>query len=90
MAALASLRVVAINAIHLDCMPEFDYDRLLWGERQIRSVTNMMRADARDFLRVASAIGLRPSVTVFPLDHANEALRAIKDDAIDGAAVIVP
>ena len=67
-----------------------DYDRLLWGERQIRSVTNMTRADAREFLQVASAIGLRPSVTVFPLDQVNEALRAIKADAIDGAAVIVP
>ena len=92
-AALASLRkggVVAINAIHLDRMPEFDYDRLLWGERQIRSVTNMTRADAREFLQVASAIGLRPSVTAFPLDQVNEALRAIKADAIDGAAVIVP
>ena len=87
--ACAKGGVVAINAIHLDRMPEFDYDRLLWGERQIRSVTNMTRADAREFLRVASAIGLRPSVTVFPLDHANEALRAIKD-GIDGAAVIVP
>ena len=44
--ALASLRkggVVAINAIHLDRIPEFDYDRLLWGERQIRSVANMTR-----------------------------------------------
>jgi propanol-preferring alcohol dehydrogenase len=92
-AALASVRkggVVAINAIHLDRIPEFDYDRLLWGERQIRSVTNMTRADAREFMRVAGAIGLRPSVTVFPLDGANEALRAIEDDAIDGAAVIVP
>lgn len=92
-AALASLRkggVVAINAIHLDRIPEFDYDRLLWGERQIRSVTNMTRADAREFLQVASRIGLRPSVTAFPLDRANEALRAIRDEAIDGAAVIVP
>ncbi|HWN03985.1 MAG TPA: zinc-dependent alcohol dehydrogenase family protein [Candidatus Dormibacteraeota bacterium] len=92
-AALASLRkggVVAINAIHLDRIPEFDYDRLLWGERQIRSVTNMTRADAREFLQVAGAIGLRPSVTAFPLDRVNEALRAIKDDAIDGAAVILP
>lgn len=92
-AALASLRkggVVAINAIHLDRIPEFDYDRLLWGERQIRSVTNMTRADAREFLHVAGAIGLRPSVTAFPLEQVNEALRGIKDDAIDGAAVIVP
>jgi propanol-preferring alcohol dehydrogenase len=92
-AALASLRkggVVAINAIHLDRIPEFDYDRLLWGERQLRSVTNMTRADARDFLRLASEINLRPKVTVFPLDQANDALTAVKNDAIDGAAVIVP
>jgi len=92
-AALGSLRkggVVAINAIHLDRIPEFDYDSLLWGERQLRSVTNMTRADARDFLALAAQIGLKPQVTVFPLDQANEALLAVKNDAIDGAAVIVP
>ena len=92
-AALASLRkggVVAINAIHLDRIPEFDYDRLLWGERQIRSVTNMTRSDARDFLEIASTIGLQPKATPFSLDHANEALLAIANDAIDGAAVILP
>jgi propanol-preferring alcohol dehydrogenase len=91
--ALASLRkggVVSINAIHLDCIPQFDYDSLLWGERQLRSVTNMTRDDARDFLRIADEIGLRPKVTTFPLDQANEALLAVKNDAIDGAAVIVP
>lgn len=91
--ALSSLRkggVVAINAIHLDRMPQFDYDTLLWGERQIRSVANMTRADARDFLKLAAEIGLRPKVTTFPLDQANEALLAVKQDAIDGAAVIVP
>jgi propanol-preferring alcohol dehydrogenase len=92
-AALASLRkggVVAINAIHLDRVPQFDYDTLLWGERQIRSVANMTRADARDFLALAAEIGLRPKVTVFSLDQANEALMAVKRDAVDGAAVIVP
>jgi propanol-preferring alcohol dehydrogenase len=92
-AALSSLRkggVVAINAIHLDRMPEFDYDTLLWGERQIRSVANMTRADARDFLALAAQIKLHPKVTVFPLDQANEALLAVKADQIDGAAVIVP
>jgi len=91
LAALSSLRkggVVAINAIHLDRMPQFDYDRLLWGERQLRSVANMTRADARDFLQIAAEINLRPKVTVFPLDQANEALLAVKNDAIDGAAVI--
>ena len=92
-AALSSLRkggVVAINAIHLDRIPQFDYDRLLWGERQIRSVANMTRADARDFLQIAADIRLRPKVTAFPLDQANEALLAVKNDAIDGAAVIIP
>jgi propanol-preferring alcohol dehydrogenase len=92
-AALASLRkggVVAINAIHLDRIPQFDYDSLLWGERQIRSVANMTRSDARDFLDIAARIGLRPKATAFPLDQANEALLAIKKDAIDGAAVILP
>jgi propanol-preferring alcohol dehydrogenase len=92
-AALASLRkggVVAINAIHLDRMPQFDYDSLLWGERQMRSVANMTRSDARDFLQLAGEIGLRPRVTTFPLDQATEALVAVKSDDIDGAAVIVP
>ena len=91
-AALSSLRkggVVAINAIHLDRIPQFDYDRLLWGERQLRSVANMTRADARDFLQIAAEIGMRPKVTSFRLDEANDALLAVKRDAIDGAAVIV-
>ena len=91
--ALASLRkggIVAINAIHLDRIPEFDYDRLLWGERQIRSVANMTRSDARDFLKIAADIRLQPKVTVYSLDQANQALAAVKNDAIDGAAVIVP
>jgi propanol-preferring alcohol dehydrogenase len=90
-AALSSLRkggVVAINAIHLDRIPEFDYDSLLWGERQIRSVANMTRTDARDFLEIAAKIRLKPMVTVFPLDQANEALLAVKKDQINGAAVI--
>ncbi len=92
-AALSSLRkggIVAINAIHLDRMPQFDYDSLLWGERQIRSVANMTRADARDFLDLAGRIGLRPRVTTFSLDQANEALQAIKADSVNGSAVIVP
>ncbi len=56
-AALASRRkggILGINAIHLDRFPQLDYDRLLWVERQIRSVANMMRTDARDFLAVAA------------------------------------
>jgi propanol-preferring alcohol dehydrogenase len=90
-AALGALRkggVVAINAIHLDGMPAFDYDALLWGEREIRSVTNMTRGDATDFLALAAEIGLRPKTTIFPLEAVNEALRAVKGDRIDGAAVV--
>ena len=91
--ALSCLRkggVVAVNAIHLDRMPQFDYDTLLWGERQIRSVANMTRADAHDFLELAAEIGLRPRATSFALEDANDALAAIRHDAIDGAAVVLP
>ena len=90
-AALSALRkggVVAINAIHLDGIPAFDYDRLLWGEREIRSVTNMTRADARDFLEIAARIGLRPQITEFPLERVNDALQAVKNDSVNGAAVV--
>ncbi|WP_348641448.1 alcohol dehydrogenase catalytic domain-containing protein [Granulicella aggregans] len=91
--ALSSLRkggVVAINAIHLNQMPAFDYDTLLWGERQIRSVANMTRQDARDFLAVAHQLDIRPEVTVIPLEHANDALFAVKDEREPGSAVLVP
>lgn len=91
--ALASLRkggVVAINAIHLDRVPEFDYDKLLWGERQMRSVANMTRADARDFLAEAAAIGIKPKVTQFRLDQVNDALLEMKSGAMSGAAVLIP
>jgi alcohol dehydrogenase, propanol-preferring len=91
--ALASLRkggVVAINAIHLDQMPAFDYDKLLWGERQIRSVANMTRQDARDFLALAGELNIHPMAVVFPLQEANKALLAVKNETEDGSAVIVP
>jgi propanol-preferring alcohol dehydrogenase len=90
--ALSSLRkggVVAINAIHLDQMPAFDYDKLLWGERQIRSVANMTREDARDFLKVASELKIGPKVTAFSLEDGNAALLAVKDETEEGSAVIV-
>lgn len=92
-AALGALRkggVVAVNAIHLDRMPEFDYDRLLWGERQIRSVTNMTRGDARDFMQLAAEVGLRPRIAAFSLEEGPQALSAVREDRVDGAAVIFP
>jgi propanol-preferring alcohol dehydrogenase len=91
--ALSSLRkggIVAINAIHLDQMPAFDYDKLLWGERQIRSVANMTRQDARDYLQLAAEIGIKPQVQVFSLDQANEALQAVKNETAKGPCVILP
>jgi propanol-preferring alcohol dehydrogenase len=90
-AALGALRkggVVAINAIHLNHIPQFDYDSLLWGEREIRSVTNMTRADAVDFLDVATQLKLKPATSEFALEDVNHALRAVSEDAIDGSAVI--
>jgi propanol-preferring alcohol dehydrogenase len=90
--ALASLRkggVVAINAIHLDQMPAFDYDKLLWGERQIRSVANMTRDDAREFLKIAAELKIRPRVKSFALADADKALLAVKQESQDGSAVIV-
>ena len=91
--ALAHLRkggVVAINAIHLDQMPAFDYDKLLWGERQLRSVANMTRQDAREFLAIAHDLKLRQNVTEFPLAEANAALKAVKHETAGQSTVIVP
>ncbi len=91
--ALSSLRkggIVAINAIHLDRMPQFDYDKLLWGERQIRSVANMTRDDARDFLAIAAEIGIKPRIRTFPLDQAQAALEAVKNETAEGPCVILP
>jgi propanol-preferring alcohol dehydrogenase len=93
LSALSSLRkggIVAINAIHLDQIPAFDYDKLLWGERQIRSVANMTRNDARDYLQLAAEINIKPQVQIFPLDHANEALQAVKNETANGPCVILP
>jgi alcohol dehydrogenase, propanol-preferring len=92
-AALRSIAkggIVAINAIHLDRIPQFDYDSLLWGERQLRSVANMTRQDGRDFLRIAEEIQLTPPVQTFPLAQVNQAMQAILDDRTSGSAVVLP
>jgi propanol-preferring alcohol dehydrogenase len=78
---------VAINAIHLDRVPEFSYD-LLWLERSIRSVANFTRTDAREFLELASSIPISTSVEEFPLDDANLALQRLANGQISGAAVL--
>jgi alcohol dehydrogenase, propanol-preferring len=91
--ALSALRkggVVAINAIHLDQMPSFNYDKLLWGERQVRSVANMTRRDARDFIALAGEIDFNPSIVTFPLEDANKGLAAVKHETENGSSVIIP
>ncbi len=92
-AALRSIAkggIVAINAIHLDRIPQFDYDTLLWEERSLRSVANMTRQDGHEFLQVAAAIGLTPSVQTFTLDQANDALRMIYEDKSSSSVVLLP
>lgn len=79
--------VVAINAIHLDQMPAFDYEKL-WLERQIRSVANFTRADAVEFLELAAEIPVKTKVQVYPLQDANEALADLKAGRVHGAAVL--
>lgn len=80
--------IVAVNAIHLDRIPEFSYDSL-WLERQIRSVANYTRDDAAAFLDLAASIPIRTSVDPRPLTSANRALSALSTGAVDGAAVLV-
>ena len=80
---------VAVNAIHLDRMPEFPYD-LLWWERCIRSVANVTRRDAREFIELAAAVPVRADIEVHPLEDGNIALQRISSGAVQGAAVLVP
>ena len=89
-AALSAIRpgaTVAINAIHLDHIPEFDYD-LLWGERVLRSVANYTRDDAREFLRVAAEIPIVSDPEPFPLAAGNDALARLRAGKLAGTAVL--
>jgi propanol-preferring alcohol dehydrogenase len=79
---------VAVNAIHLDRVPEFPYE-LLWWERSLRSVANVTRRDVREFLEIAAAIPIRTEIEAFPLADANLALQRLAGGAIDGAAVLI-
>jgi propanol-preferring alcohol dehydrogenase len=80
---------VVINAIHLDGIPAFDYDAL-WLERSIRSVANVTRADAREFIALAGEIGIESEVETLSLQDGNEALRRIESGEVNGAAVLLP
>jgi propanol-preferring alcohol dehydrogenase len=78
---------VAINAIHLDRVPELAYADL-WWERSIASVANFTRDDARELLALAPAIPIRPEREVYPLDEANTALARLSRGEVRGAAVL--
>ncbi len=85
--ALAPGGTVAINAIHLDRIPEFDYD-LLWRERGLRSVANFTRRDAEEFLALAVEIPVRTITELFALADADVALDRLARGDIAGAAVL--
>jgi propanol-preferring alcohol dehydrogenase len=80
---------VAINAIHLDRIPEFSYD-LLWWERCVRSVANVTRRDAREFIELAASIPIRADIELHPLADGNIALQRVAEGSVHGAAVLVP
>jgi propanol-preferring alcohol dehydrogenase len=89
-AALKVLRkggTLVLGGIHMSKIPTFDYE-LLYHERVVKSVANNTRQDGEDFLRVAAEIPIKTRVHPYPLSEANRALNALKNDAIEGAAVL--
>jgi propanol-preferring alcohol dehydrogenase len=80
---------VVCAGIHMSDVPAFAYD-LLWGERVVRSVANLTRADGAAFFELASRAGLRTTVETFALKDANDALARLRAGRITGAAVLVP
>lgn len=79
---------LVLGGIYMSPIPEFEYN-LLYGERIIRSVANNTRQDGHEFLQEAARIPIQTHIETFPFEKANEALIALKDDAIRGAAVLV-
>ncbi len=81
---------VVCGGIHMSDIPRFPYE-LLWGERGIRSVANLTRRDGEEFLRLAPQVPVRTEVQTFALSAANEALSALREGRLRGAAaVLVP
>jgi propanol-preferring alcohol dehydrogenase len=79
---------LAVAGIHLSDVPPLDYQRHLFQERSLRSVTANTRADGRELLRLAAEIPLRTHTTPYPLERANDALLDLKQDRVRGAAVL--
>ena len=80
---------VVCAGIHMSDIPSFPYE-LLWGERVIRSVANLTRADGDEFLALAPTVPVRTEVETFPLEQANEALARLRAGELRGAAVLIP
>jgi alcohol dehydrogenase, propanol-preferring len=78
---------VSLAGIHMSPIPSFDYS-LLWRERSLRSVANLTRRDAEEFLAIAAEHGIRATANLYPLEDAGDALLAIAEDAVRGAAVL--
>jgi alcohol dehydrogenase, propanol-preferring len=87
--ALAKGGSVVCAGIHMSEIPALPYE-LLWGERTLRSVANLTRADAVEFLTLAPSVPVRTEVESFPLGEANEALERLRSGRLRGAAVLVP
>jgi len=80
---------VVCAGIHMSDIPAFAYN-LLWGERSIRSVANLTRADGEEFLALAAKLGVRTLTNVYPLERAGQALADLREGRLVGAAVLVP
>jgi propanol-preferring alcohol dehydrogenase len=89
LAAVAPGGTVVCGGIYMSEIPSFPYSAL-WQERTVRSVANLTRADAREFLPLAPRVPVRTHVTTYPLEQANEALADLRAGAFSGAAVLVP
>ncbi|WP_414834308.1 zinc-dependent alcohol dehydrogenase family protein [Afifella sp. YEN Y35] len=81
--------VVVCGGIHMSDIPSFPYE-LLWGERVVRSVANLTRADGDEFLALAPEVPVRTTTASYPLDRANDALADLRSGALTGAAVLIP
>jgi alcohol dehydrogenase, propanol-preferring len=87
--ALAPGGTVVCAGIHMTDIPSFRYDDL-WEERCIRSVANLTRRDAEEFLALAPRVPIRTTVTTYPLENAEQALADLRAGRFEGSAVIVP
>jgi propanol-preferring alcohol dehydrogenase len=80
---------VVCAGIHMSDIPSFPYE-LLWGERVLRSVANLTRADGHEFMALAPAVPVQTQVEAFPLERANEALEQLRSGRVRGAVAIMP